>query len=858
MEKGRNNMSDIDSWVEAQEFQINLDAQGKIIDCLDSNIHRANTPEERIRQKMTQIIIHEFGYPASNIALERTINIGRENKRADIVIYNSPEACASGDQGNIFIIAEIKAPSIATSDGQLASYLSATSAQGGFWTNGNKIDFFRKDFQNGNLIPWLGIPKYKQAWDSIGKYKKSDLIVPVDLKLAFRRCHNAIYCSGIDSEDIALDMVRIILSKIEDESTAKDDCDFHITPEEFNNPKQCDAACNRVRKLFEAVRDRYKDVFSPTETITASNGQLAVVISQLQQYSFMDSPHDVIGTAYEVYVASHLKGERGQYFTNRLVVNMMVKMASPSEKDIILDPACGSGGFILTAMNYIFDTIDSSSRTANAKEILKRNVVHQLFGVDISPKLVKIAKANMLLGKDGHGGIEHANSLDSVENLSARFNELCGIGKPDIILTNPPFGSGYDLRVKEDSILEQYKIGHQWETNDDGSVTYSDKLNNKMGIAPELLFLEKCLEWVKEDGIIGIVMAKGQLDNREAYAMRKRICEHAQILAVINLHEDTFEPFCGSKASVIFLRKVKHILPDYRIFMAISNKVGQTSRGEAILKRDTEGNPVIKNGQHVLDEDLSEIAVSYHDFIKGTLQESEFRYTIAFSELDKDSLSFNPVHYLPQYNAAFKQVITLGDSDKFEIHRLGDLAEVYNGPRFKRPYADVGVTEGPTIRKYFTGTALTQLNSDNVKYLDSAKATPQQRKQLDVLTIHKGYILVSDSGTLGRVTYALQQHDGHVATNNLIRIVCKDIAMRGYLYEFLQSSLGQSLMLKNSYGTNQEHLEPDIIADIPIPVPADRAMVEQIGNTVIDSIEQLEQSIASGNNARSLLSGILN
>lgn len=82
----------------------------------------------------------------------------------------------------------------------------------------------------------------------------------------------------------------------------------------------------------------------------------------------MDSPHDVIGTAYEVYVASHLKGERGQYFTNRLVVNMMVKMASPSEKDIILDPACGSGGFILTAMNYIFDTIDSSSRTANAKK----------------------------------------------------------------------------------------------------------------------------------------------------------------------------------------------------------------------------------------------------------------------------------------------------------------------------------------------------------------------------------------------------------------------------------------------------------------------------------------------------------
>jgi type I restriction enzyme M protein len=119
-----------------------------------------------------------------------------------------------------------------------------------------------------------------------------------------------------------------------------------------------------------------------------------------------------------------------------------------------------------------------------------------------------------------------------------------------------------------------------------------------------------------------------------------------------------------------------------------------------------------------------------------------------------------------------------------EIHRLGDLANVYNGPRFKRLYADLGVTSGPTIRKYFTGTALTQLNSDNVKYLDTAKATSQVKKQLEALTIYKGYILISDSGTLGRVTYALSQHDGHVATNNLIRVVVSDPYLRGYIYEF--------------------------------------------------------------------------
>ncbi len=850
-------MAEIDNWVEAQEFQITLDAQGKIIDYIDNSVRRSNTPEERIRQKMIQILHCEFGYPIANIGLERSINIGREIKRADIVVYNNATACANNNQGEIYLIAEVKAPTVKESDGQLASYMSASSAQGGFWTNGNRIDFYRKEKENGNIISWLGIPKYEQAWDSIGKYKKSDLIIPVDLKLAFRRCHNAIYRSGIDSEDIALDMVRIILSKIEDEASAKDECDFHITPEEFENETARNAACMRVRRLFYNVRDRYRDVFMPTEEITASNAQLAIVIAQLQQYSFMDSPHDVIGTAYEIYVASHLKGERGQYFTNRLVVNMMVKMAAPTEKDIILDPACGSGGFILTAMNYIFDNIDNSTRSANSKEVLKRNVVHQLFGIDISPKLVKIAKANMLLGKDGHGGIEHANSLDSVSTLSAHFNELCGVGKPNIILTNPPFGSGHDLRIKEANILAQYKNGHQWEISKNSDIVYSDKLNERQGVAPELLFLEKCLEWVKEGGIIGIVMAKGQLDNREAFAIRKSICSQAQILAVVNLHEDTFEPFCGSKASVIFLRKRINVPPDYRIFMAISNKVGQTSRGEAIFKKDAEGSPIIRNGQHILDEDLSEIAQSYKEFQNGTLVESEFRYTISFSELDSDTMSFNPVHYLPQHNAAFRKVITLGESDNFEIHRLGDLARVYNGPRFKRPYADLGVTSGPTIRKYFTGTALTQLNSDNVKYLDSAKASIQVKKQLEALTIYRGYILVSDSGTLGRVTYALTQHDGHVATNNLIRIVVDDVPLRGYLYEFLQSELGQSLMLKNAYGTNQEHLEPDIIADIPIPVPKDRNIVVKIGNAVIASIDELERSIMSGNSAKSMLLSIL-
>ena len=134
-------MAEFDSWIEAQEFQITLDAQGRIIDFLNEELRRPNTPEERIRQKMAQTIHHELGYPKNVMALERPINIGREIKRADIVVYNSSEACAANEQRSIFFIAEIKAPNVLESDGQLTSYISATSAQGGFWTNGNKIEF---------------------------------------------------------------------------------------------------------------------------------------------------------------------------------------------------------------------------------------------------------------------------------------------------------------------------------------------------------------------------------------------------------------------------------------------------------------------------------------------------------------------------------------------------------------------------------------------------------------------------------------------------------------------------------------------------------------------------------------------
>lgn len=787
--------------------------------------------------------------------------IGRERKRVDIVAYASRRACAENDQGAITLIGETKDPGIKESDGQVLSYISGTSANGGFWTNGHMIQFLHKNIPSGVVSDWIGLPRFGKSWDSVGKYRKKDLTQPYDLKLAFRRCHNALYRTGVQSEDVALDMVRILLAKIEDEKSIRDDCDFCITPSEFSDPSLRSEACKRVRMLFSQVRDRFPDVFQPHEEISVPDTQLAIVVSLLQPYTFLEAPYDILGTAYETYVASHLKGERGQFFTNRLVVNMMVEMLEPRHTDVVLDPACGSGGFLISAFQKVSRDINNSKRIAAAKQQLVVDFANNsLFGIDISPKLVKVAKANMLLSRDGHTGVVHGNSLGKYSELPQNIQTSAGKGKATVILTNPPFGSGHDLRIKEGEILANFHSGHLWAAEDGGKLVYGEALNTRHGVAAEILFLERCIDWLRPGGKLGIVMAKGQLDNKDALAIRRILLDQCKLLAVVNLHEDTFQPFVGSRASVIFAKKKEpQDREDYRVFMAISNKVGQSSRGEPQFRRNIEGEFVLEGGSYRLDEDLSEIAANYRAYLRGELAESAYHFSISRESIAPETLCLNPTHYLPKHNQALQKVLALTDSPQFEVRRLSDLANgrVFNGPRFKRPYAELGETDGPYIRKYFTGTALTQLRGDNVKYLDTRKGGKKSQQDLEALTIKRGYLLVSDSGTLGRVNWALQMHDGHVATNNLIRVIIDDEYLRGYVYQFLISELGQSLMLMNEYGTNQQHLEPDHLANLPVPVPVDYKVIQRVGEKVIQAIESLEASIEATSRSGALMADVL-
>lgn len=827
--------------------RMRLTADGRIVDFLDHNVLRPNTAEEHVRQNYARKLHYDYGYSKDQIVIQAPVQIGSETKFADIVVYQTAAAARSKDQGRIRVIIETKAPDERSGQAQLKSYIFATSAEGGAWVNETDAPLYWHRVEN-RLEVWPNLPHANEDWDAIGKHKKHQLRPPHNLVETFKRCHNALYKVGIDSDDLAMDMVRIILAKYKDELNPGDTCEFRCTPSELKSADGRKAVADRVRDLFEQVRDDNLTIFDKHETISAGDKEIATVVKELQDFRFLsddesEDTYDVVGAAYEVYVGSHLKGDRGQYFTERTMVRLLVQMVDPSEDDVILDPAMGSGGFLIAAMRHVTRKILRSDRTQASKRKAIHRFRNRIYGIDKSPKLVKVARTNMVLASDGHSGLVRGDSLEPLTKLPRDFQPKTS--PPTTILTNPPFGATSEHKLtpeREPEILEQFDLGHAWRRDADGNLVVTTALTAE-GAPPEYLFIERCIKWVTRGGKIGIVVPRGVLDNDKALPVRKLMLEEARVLAVVNCHDDTFKPYTDAKAALIVLERKETQAAredDYAIFMAISQAIGHNGVGEPIYKTDKKGDIITDaDGHPVLDTDADEIFAAWQATQRGKKPSSEHYFQTPRAKLS-DNLNLNPVRYLPRYSASRQAALVLGEQEGWTTELLGQIARVYVGPRFKRPYAEKGVTSGPGILRYFTGNAITQTRGENIKYLDLNRAKPIQKKMIDKLYLHRGQIVITDSGTVGRVVYITSYHDGAIGTNNLIRVEVEDEALRGYVYQFLLSPMGQHQLKANIYGAIVDHLEADDVKNIVVPLPKDRALLESIGLPVIRGMEYQE------------------
>ncbi len=398
----------------------------------------------------------------------------------------------------------------------------------------------------------------------------------------------------------------------------------------------------------------FQDVFSGNEQIELSDRGLCFVASQLAPYSFLDATVDVKGTAYETIVSNTLKQARGQFFTPRNIIKCMVQMLDPGPNDRILDPACGSGGFLVSVLDHVRNKIardlypdedelwlQQRLNTPEVVERVKEYAEKMIFGFDFDPDLKKAARMNMVMAGDGHANIFNINSLDypegqlpdvslvapavnrSIANSADRdfkfkTAEDNARGKFDMIFTNPPFGAKVEVDA---SIAAKY---------------------NLPGNAPEVLFIEACYEFLKPGGKMAIVLPDGILGNPNTEPVRMWILRHFKLLASVDLPVETFLPQVGVQASLLFLQKktdaemnVPLDKEDYDVFMAIVEKVGKDRRGVPIYKRDEDGAELLYDHQRRwigtddnglpcivsrnerikhIDDDLPDVAKAYMQF----------------------------------------------------------------------------------------------------------------------------------------------------------------------------------------------------------------------------------------------------
>lgn len=630
---------------------------GKVLDFITGTL-REYTPEEYVRQETLKSLVREYRYKPESIEVEWSLKMGASRHRADIAIFPQGLDKAEHTQDKVSILIECKKAGTSPKDkkegvDQLLSYVSVCpSTELAMWTNGTDLDvkhIIQLSSGNREVVDIADLPRYGESTDL--DRPTFDQLRPAasdSLLFAFRRAHDYISGNqGLQKPEAFWELLKLIFCKIHDERNSAQP-EFYATPTERENAAGQAKCKRRISGLFEAVKQSYPQIFRATEDLDLQPNVLAFVVTQLQLFSLLNSDVDIKGKAYEEVVGSNLRGDRGEFFTPRNVCRMMVDMLDPTEDDLVLDPACGTGGFLVTAMNHVVESIRAHVRGSGRPKDVEEQVIRdrqarylekRIVGIDFNPSLVRATKMNMVMNNDGSGGLYQANSLAPIPTWDHDLRALDLIGHVDIILTNPPFGS--KIPIDDPTILAQYDLGHKW-SYDRGSDKWvrQDETTSR---PPEILFIERCVQLLKpETGRLAMVLPDGILGNPGLGFVRQWVLEHTTLLASIDMHSDTFQPSTSVQTSILVVRRKSdeqvevesRIAPlsDYEIFMAVCDHIGHDKRGNAVYVRDDNGyekiaettDAVTETAQgdshrhitqeRVVDDNTAEIARAFRDW----------------------------------------------------------------------------------------------------------------------------------------------------------------------------------------------------------------------------------------------------
>lgn len=516
-----------------------------------------------------------------------------------------------------YIIVECKKPTRKEGEEQLKQYLNlCPSAQIGIWFNGQEHLYLKRQVTSSGVSKYpefFSLPRYGQTLSSVGEIRRKDLKQPVNLKATFKDIRNYLAgnATGITrDEQFAKEIINILFCKINDEA------DFHKGPDDYmdfhaNDGEPPSAVKARIVKYFKnEVKLQYEDVFDDSDKITLDDDSLAYVVGELQGYALMDAEREAIGEAFEIFIGPALRGPEGQFFTPRNVVKMMIDILNPQSKELILDPACGSGGFLIAGLEHVWGKIEEEGLKNNwGKDKIKQEqlaIAGRYFrGIDKDSFLAKVTKSYMAIVGDGRGGVFCENSLKDPDKWSAKTRDKVEVGLFDVIVTNPPFGS--KIQVKGANILRQYDLGHVWKLNKNTNLWERQESELYDSQPPQILFLERCLQLLKEGGRLGIILPESLFGMPTYHYFVQWLRANAKIIGIISMPEELFQPHTHAKTCVVFVEKTKpnH---DYEIFLDGAEWCGHDSRGNPTIR-------TLEDGRKVLLDDVPDMPRRFRELV---------------------------------------------------------------------------------------------------------------------------------------------------------------------------------------------------------------------------------------------------
>jgi len=749
--------------------------------------YKITDPEELVRASYYTELITKYKYPKARIDLEVVVPRREPKDKADIIVYEDDE------NKKPYIVVECKKDGISQSEirqaiEQAFGNTNSLGAKYAILVAGNiRIAFDVANFppmeREKNIIADIPI-RYGKVIKF--KYKKGDSdwdlkeVSRDELLNKFQQCHDTLWEGGKRNPAEAFDeMSKLMFCKIHDErflTTKGNYYAFQVGTHETINE-----VAERVMKIYNDAQSIDPDVF--IDPIKAEYPIIHSIIEILQGISLSKTDLDAKGIAFEHFLGAVFRGEMGQYFTPRTIVEFMVQFLDPNIHDLVIDPACGSGGFLIYTLDRVKKDLEAGLEPQDARDRWKDFALKQVYGIEINSQLARVSMMNMIIHEDGHTNIENYDSLDFPEKWRRqKIREYFG-KKFSLLLTNPPFGAS--VKEREKAYFSKYNLGSK------------TKKRNRQNT--EVIFIERCLDFLKPGGRMGIVLPDGILTNSTLRYVRDFITKRARILGVVSLPQIAFTHYgSGVKASLLFLEKnsITSKKP-YPIFISIAEHIGY----DAIGRPDT--------------NEFPKILEDYKDFSEGERKLSSNSFIVMSNELKGRLDCF-------YYKKEFKALIEKLEKSKYPVHELGDfIVNIRYGASIKNIYVEKGI---PLLR-------ILNLKPNWLDLTDVVQLPEEKRREIGKCFVKEHDLPISRSGTIGVVAVVPKEAEEFAFGSYMISFRIDKKKVDPYFVSLVMNSdLIQGQIQRERIGALQGNITIPSIKSIKIPVPSLSTQKEIVKN----------------------------